>query len=33
VNTLIAKPQRWNLAVYGGIAYGIVLLAAAILFY
>ena len=33
VNVLIAKPQRWNLAVYGGIAYGIVLLAAAILFY
>jgi len=33
VNDLLAKPQRWNLAVYGGIAYGIVLLAAAILFY
>jgi hypothetical protein len=33
VNTLIAKPQRWNLAIYGGIAYGIVLLATAILFY
>ena len=33
VNTLISKPQRWNLAVYSGIAYGIVLLAAAILFY
>lgn len=33
VNVLIAKPQRWNLAVYGGIAYGIVLLAAAIFFY
>lgn len=33
VNAIIAKPQRWNLAVYGGIAYGIVLLAAAILFY
>ncbi|MHB1079207.1 MAG: hypothetical protein ACYC67_07375 [Prosthecobacter sp.] len=33
VNSLISKPQRWNLAVYGGIAYGIVLLAAAILFY
>lgn len=33
VNTLISKPQRWNLAVYGGIAYGIVLLACAILFY
>ncbi len=33
VNTLISKPQRWNLAVYGGIAYGAVLLAAALLFY
>ena len=33
VNWLIAKPQRWNLAVYSGIAYGVVLLAAAILFY
>ena len=33
INWLLAKPQRWNLAVYGGIAYGIVLLAAAILFY
>ena len=33
VNALLAKPQRWNLAVYSGIAYGIVLLAAAILFY
>ena len=33
VNALISKPQRWNLAVYGGIAYGIVLLGAAILFY
>jgi hypothetical protein len=33
VTALITKPQRWNLAVYGGIAYGIVLLAAAILFY
>jgi hypothetical protein len=33
VNTMIAKPQRWNLAVYGGIAYGVLLLAAAILFY
>ncbi|MCF7787243.1 MAG: hypothetical protein K9N47_14035 [Prosthecobacter sp.] len=33
VNTLIAKPQRWNLAIYGGIAYGVVLLAAAILYY
>lgn len=28
-----AKPLRWNLAMYSGIAYGIVLLAAAILFY
>ncbi len=33
VNALLAKPQRWNLAVYGGIAYGAVLLIAAILFY
>jgi hypothetical protein len=33
VNTLISKPQRWNLAVYGGIAYGFVLLAAAFLYY
>ena len=33
VNSLLAKPQRWNLAVYGGIAYGVVLLVAAILFY
>jgi len=33
VNTLIAKPQRWNLAVYSGIAYGVLLLVAAILFY
>lgn len=33
VNALIAKPQRWNLAVYGGIAYGAILLIAAILFY
>lgn len=33
VNTMIAKPQRWNLAVYGGIAYGVALLTAAILFY
>ncbi len=33
VSAAIAKPQRWNLAVYGGIAYGVVLLAAAILFY
>lgn len=33
VNWLLAKPQRWNLAVYSGIGYGAVLLAAAILFY
>ncbi|MFZ2278605.1 MAG: hypothetical protein WAW39_12435 [Prosthecobacter sp.] len=33
VNTLISKPQRWNLAVYSGIAYGFVLLAAAFLYY
>lgn len=33
VNALLAKSQRWNLAVYGGIAYGVVLLVAAILFY
>ncbi len=33
VDTLISKPQRWNLAVYGGIAYGFVLLAAAFLYY
>lgn len=33
VNWLLAQPQRWNLAVYGGLAYGAVLLVAAILFY
>jgi len=33
VNILISKPQRWNLAVYGGIAYGAVLLIAALLYY
>ncbi|WP_395751262.1 hypothetical protein [Prosthecobacter sp.] len=33
VNTLLAKPQRWNLAVYGGIAYGALLLVCAVLFY
>jgi len=33
INWLLAKPQRWNLMVYSGIAYGVVLLAAAILFY
>lgn len=33
VNWLLAKPQRWNLAVYSGIGYGAVLLLTAILFY
>lgn len=33
VNAVIAKPQRWNLAVYGGIAYGALLLVCALLFY
>jgi hypothetical protein len=33
VNALLAKPQRWNLAVYGGIAYGALLLVCAVLFY
>jgi hypothetical protein len=33
VDSLISKPQRWNLAVYSGIAYGFVLLAAALLYY
>lgn len=33
VNWLLAKPLRWNLAVYSGIGYGVALLAAAILFY
>lgn len=33
VNWLLAKPQRWNLAVWSGIGYGAVLLLAAILFY
>jgi len=33
VNALLARPQRWNLAVYGGIDYGAALLIAAILFY
>lgn len=28
-----AKPQRWNLAMYAGIGYGALLLAAAVLFY
>jgi hypothetical protein len=33
VNWLLAKPQRWNLAIGTGIGYGAVLLLAAILFY
>lgn len=33
INWLLAKPQRWNLAVYSGIAYGVVLLVTALLFY
>ena len=33
VNWLLAKPQRWNLAVWSGIGYGAALLLAAILFY
>lgn len=33
INWLIAKPQRWKLVTLSGIAYGLVLLAAAILFY
>jgi hypothetical protein len=33
INWLLAKPKRWNLAVYSGIGYGAVLLVAAILFY
>lgn len=33
VNWLLAKPRRWNLAVWSGIGYGAVLLLAAILFY
>ncbi|MEZ5387353.1 MAG: hypothetical protein R3F13_17725 [Prosthecobacter sp.] len=33
VNWLLAKPQRWNIAVWSGIVYGVVLLAAALLFY
>lgn len=33
VNWLLAKPQRWNLAVWSGIGYGAVLLVAALLFY
>jgi hypothetical protein len=33
VNWLLAKPGRWNLAVWSGIVYGVVLLATAILWY
>ena len=33
VNWLLAKPQRWSLAVYSGIGYGVVLLVTALLFY
>lgn len=33
INWLLAKPQRWNLATYSGIAYGALLLVAALLFY
>jgi len=33
VNWLLAKPGRWNLAVWSGIVYGAVLLTAALLFY
>ncbi len=33
INWLLAKPQRWKLATYSGIAYGVVLLVTAILFY
>lgn len=33
VNWLIAKPARWNAAVYCGIGYGVALLTAAILWY
>jgi len=33
VNWLLAKPQRWNLAVYAGLAYGVVLLVTALLLY
>lgn len=32
-SALLNRPQRWNLAIYTGLAYGIVLLACAILFY
>ncbi len=30
---IVAKPQRWKLAMYAGIGYGALLLAAAVLFY
>lgn len=33
VNWLLAKPQRWNLAIWSGIGYGAVLLLAALLWY
>jgi hypothetical protein len=33
INWLLAKQQRWNLAVYSGIGYGAVLLVTALLFY
>lgn len=33
INWVVAKPQRWKLATYSGIAYGVVLLVTAILFY
>lgn len=33
VNWLVEKPARWNAAVYGGIVYGALLLAAAVLWY
>ncbi|MBL9179517.1 MAG: hypothetical protein JNM65_15750 [Verrucomicrobiaceae bacterium] len=33
VNWLLAKPQRWNLVVWSGIGYGVVLLVAALLWY
>ena len=33
ITWITAKPQRWNLAVFGGLAYGAVMLAAAVLWY
>ena len=33
INWVVAKPQRWKLATYSGIAYGVVLLVTALLFY